>query len=269
MPGCDIVLDAQLLGPFGIDLPPHHIAGRTGGNNRITAGLFHGFNILSDRLLKDIPLAGHQHGCAAAVLLLAQVGEIHAGLIQQPDAGHGDIVLHIAGGAAGKIDGLGLVRGTVLFLKFFGKPVGPVLAVTGPDIAFLLQGSRHHLKGREGHLLLFVHQLAAQLHPGRLDGQRSRTAEVAEFAGGADQECVHHRLVPLLAALHILPQPVPFAPRALALPAPAVKLVAFIDTVAALGAAVGIPGHVSGNIPDRLRRALADGQRDGVPYEPE
>ena len=33
------------------------------------------------------------------------------------------------------------------------------------------RGLRHHLEGGEGHLLVFMDQLAAELHPGRFDGQ--------------------------------------------------------------------------------------------------
>ena len=38
--GLDIVINAQFLGPLGINIAPHHVAGRTGGNHGIRSGMF-------------------------------------------------------------------------------------------------------------------------------------------------------------------------------------------------------------------------------------
>ena len=61
----------------------------------------------------------------------------------------------------------------------------------------------------------------------------------------------------------------PFAPRALAFPAAAVELVTLRHAVAALGTGVGIPGHIGGDVPDRLRRAITDLADDVVPQGPD
>ena len=99
-------------------------------------------DVLLQRFGKEIPLACHQHGRAAAAFLLAQVGEIHPGGIQQPDAGHADVVLHVAGRAAGKVNVLGLVLWPVLGFQILGEPVSPVLTVACPDIPFLVRARR-------------------------------------------------------------------------------------------------------------------------------
>src|SRR5208337_3917908 len=154
-------------------------------------------------------------------------------------------------------------------LEVFWEPLGSLLAVAGPYVAFLHGCRRHDLKGRKCHLLFFMNELAPELHPGRLYGKRCRAAEIAELAGGADQYGVHHLLVPLLLALHILSQPVPLAPWALALPSAAVELIAFIHTVAALGAAVGIPGDIGRDIPNIFLRPLPHFSDNGITERPD
>ncbi len=186
------------------------------------------------------------------------MGEIHAGSIQQSDARHADVMFHVAGRAAGKVHRPGLMIWPVFLFKVLREPVCPVPAIAGPDISFFMQRRRHHFKRREGHLLIFINQLAPQFHPRGLDGQRCGAAQVAQLTGGADNKGVHHELVPLLATFHVLTQPVPFPARALALPAPPVELVTFINTVATLGATVSIPSHISGNAFYRPGRRFPD-----------
>ena len=56
-----------------------------------------GGDVLLQRLCEDFPLAGDEHRRAAAVLLLADVGEVHPGLVQQPYRRLPDVVLDVLG----------------------------------------------------------------------------------------------------------------------------------------------------------------------------
>src|SRR5690606_37774243 len=101
-------------------------------------------------------------------------------------------------------------------------------------------------------------------------GQVFGAAHVAQLAGGAGQDRVHHFLVPLLLAQHVLPQIIPLAARRLALPATAVVLVALVHAVAALRAGPGVPGHIVGDAAPALTLdALADRRLGGIAQAPD
>ena len=75
-------------------------------------------------------------------------------------------------------------------------------------------------------------------------------------------------MAPLLPALHVLTKPVPFTTGGLALPAPAVELVALLYAEAALRAAVGVPCNIRRNSANALARSHADICAHPVPEEP-
>ena len=70
-------------------------------------------------------------------------------------------------------------------------------------------------------------------------------------------------------AFHKFPEPVPFTARCLAFPAAPVKLIALFHTVAALRAAVSVPGYIGRNTADGLERALADMGPDTIAEGPQ
>ena len=131
----------------------------------LTPASFITLDVATDDLGEEVPPASHQHGNAAAVLFLPHVGKIHARLIQEADARHGDVVFHVTRGAAREIGGVRLMPGAMFLPQVFRKPRIAVLAVAGPDVALLVEGRSHHFEGREGHALLFVDQYAPELHP--------------------------------------------------------------------------------------------------------
>lgn len=77
----NIVFYSKLLRPFGICMPPHHIAGGTGADDGVRAGVFHRFDVFSHRLLEELPFARDEHRRGAAALFLAEEGEVHASFI--------------------------------------------------------------------------------------------------------------------------------------------------------------------------------------------
>lgn len=181
-----------------------------------------------------VPLAGDQHRRGAAELLRAEVGEVDAGLVEQAHRGDADVVLDEARRAAGEVDGRRGDAGTVPLAQVLREPRVAVLAVPGPDVALGGEGRAHHLERRERHVPVVLNELAAELHPARLDREGGRAADVAELARGADQEGVDHFLVPFHVPGHVLAQPVPLAARRLTLPAATVILIALLDAIAAL-----------------------------------
>jgi len=94
-----------------------------------------------------------------------------------------------------------------------------------------------------------VDQLAAHLQPGWLDGQFQRALDVTHLAGGAGQEFVYPLLGHFGPALHELPQEEPLASRRFRFPTTPIVLIALVHAVAALGASIGVPGHVVGDAP--------------------
>ena len=167
-------------------------------------------------------------------------------------------MLDIRGCTTGKINIWALFSWSMLLFHLSRKPGCPVFSVTGPDVSFRSKCGSHHLEGRKSHLFIFVNQFPTKLHPGRLDGKCSRAAKVTQFAGGANHHRIHHELIPLGFAFHVLTQPVPFSPGRLALPASAIELITLIQTVATLGAGISIPGNIRGNPSYRLIRVLTN-----------
>ncbi len=80
--GRDAVVDAELLGPLRIGVAPHHVAGRAARDDGVGAGRLHVGDVGPHHLDELVPLAGHQHRRGAAELLAAEVGEVHAGLVE-------------------------------------------------------------------------------------------------------------------------------------------------------------------------------------------
>ena len=257
----DRVVDAELRGPLRIDGAPHHVASRAARRHGRSAGREHAGDVGAHHTLELLPLAGDEHGRRAAELPLSQVGEVDAGLVEQPHGADADVALDVARRAAGEVDRVGGVLGTMLLPEVLRKPGRAILAIPGPDIALCLQRRAHHLEGRQRHALVIFDHAAAQFHPAWLDRQHGRAARVADLAGRAGDEGVDHLLAPALAALEELAQPVPLAARALALPAAPVELVTLVDTVAALRARVGIEGDVGG---DAAHRSVGVGRGHGL-----
>ncbi len=188
----DVVGDAELLAPLRVGLAPHHVAGRAGGRSTVSApASFTACDVLLHRLDEEVPLAGDEHRRRAAVLLLAEVGEVDAGRVQQPDGGLADVVLDVGGRAAGEVDVLRLVLGPVLLPEVLREPVRPVLPVAGPDVALGARAPRPSSRrsGSSSPSLRGSSCRASSSSSARSAG-RSAAVDVAQLAGRADQEVV-------------------------------------------------------------------------------
>ena len=207
----NVILYAQLFGPFGIVVSPRQPAGRAGGNHRLDTPGLHAGDVVPQDLFPGVPLAGDQHRQATAGLAVTHVGELDASSVQELRRALSHVGLYVAGGAAGEVTNIG--PPTDLIFQFLGYPGRAVGTVAGPDIALLAKRGTHDLKGREGQAILLVDQLATHLQPGRLDGQLQRAFDIAHLARCAGHEIVYPVLGHFGPAFHELPQEEPLAAR--------------------------------------------------------